>query len=104
MKKQFLFPQRRINIHDLTKLFFRIVKPIPVDVLVPRHPTDRTLNRRSMPVNAINYPFQYANIFTKSRPGELALFIFSKPINSKYSWCVGKIASILDPMIDVIAV
>ena len=53
-------------------------------------------------MNAIHHPTKHAGIFTETRPDELPLFIFKKPVDAEDNGKLANLASHIDPVLPVV--
>src|ERR1044071_4482373 len=98
----FFLPAFAIYGHELIE-FFRIkVQTTPVDVLIAGHPAERTLDRITAAMNAIDNPLQHAHIFAESRPEKFSLLIDAEPVDQKNARRIEDAPSHLQPVVEVI--
>ena len=63
----------RVEGLQLFELLAREIEPLPLDVLVVRHPADRRFLADAAAVGAVDDPLEHAHVFAEARPDELAV-------------------------------
>src|SRR5438270_60568 len=81
MSYHFRFPGATIERLKLVKFVLFKFETLPVDVAITGHPADGSFAAGGPAVNAINDPFQDAHILAKAWPNELAIGIFTEPVD-----------------------
>src|SRR4051812_9912154 len=83
MSDYFPAPSTVIESLQLREFVFGEFEAIPRDVLITRHPANRSLASGRAISRPFNDPFEYPHILAEPRPQEIPAFIFAEPVHVK---------------------
>jgi hypothetical protein len=82
-------PASRLDRHQLVEGVGGVVQPVPVEVVVARHPADGALDRVAAAAHALDDPLEHAHVLAEARPQELAVLVLAEPVDAEDARRVG---------------